>query len=107
MKFKAPRLRYRRRGVAVLLEAQMSLKKSLVLVVVTGAAITVPLLLPLPASFRPAPTLLADSMKCDLAQYKAASGLTAAMEQDVLAVTWNGQSGTEMRRATRLTAASR
>ena len=36
-------------------------------------------------------------MTCNLAQYKAASGLTAAMEQDVLAVTWNGQSGSEMR----------
>ena len=36
-------------------------------------------------------------MRCDLAQYKGSSGLTAAMEQDVLAVTWNGQAGSEVR----------
>jgi len=44
-----------------------------------------------------APVLFADSMKCDLAGYKSASGLTAAMEQDVLTVTWAGQSGAELR----------
>ena len=75
----------------------MSLKKSFGWMVLTGAAITLPLLLPVPSSLRTVPTLLADSVTCDLAQYKAAPGLTAAMERDVLAVTWNGQTGTEMR----------
>ena len=34
---------------------------------------------------------------CDLAQYRASAGLTAAMEQDALAVTWEGQGGSEVR----------
>src|SRR5712692_8038110 len=42
-------------------------------------------------------TLLADAMTCDLAQYKSSSGLTAAMDQNVLAVAWTGQNGSEMR----------
>jgi len=75
----------------------MSLKKSLAFTVLTGAAITAPWLLPLPSGVRPVPLLLADSMTCNLAQYKAVSGMTAAMEQDVLAVTWSGQGGAEMR----------
>lgn len=39
----------------------------------------------------------ADSLKCDLSAYKAATGLTAAVEQDTLAVQWNGDAGTELR----------
>jgi hypothetical protein len=39
----------------------------------------------------------ADALKCDLAQYKASSGLTANLEQDVLVVSWAGQGGSEMR----------
>src|SRR4029077_11840502 len=42
-------------------------------------------------------TVLADSLNCDLSQYKAATGLTAVIDQDLLVVTWAGQSGTEMR----------
>src|SRR5215510_8426768 len=38
-----------------------------------------------------------DAVACDLSQYKAASGLTASMEQNVLTVAWNGQNGSEMR----------
>src|SRR6478672_3733037 len=34
------------------------------------------------------PTLLADALKCDMTQYKAATGLAAAVDQDLLAVTW-------------------
>jgi hypothetical protein len=76
----------------------MNLKRSVVFVLAMGVAIAAPaLLFPRTTSFTSAPTLLADSMKCDLAQYKASSGLTAAMDQDVLAVTWNGQSGSEIR----------
>ena len=39
----------------------------------------------------------AQSLNCDLSQYKAASGLTAAIVQGALAVTWSGSSGTEVR----------
>ena len=39
----------------------------------------------------------AAAMKCDLAQYKASPGLTAALEQDVLVVSWTGESGSDMR----------
>ncbi|HEV3214625.1 MAG TPA: hypothetical protein VGZ27_02835 [Vicinamibacterales bacterium] len=42
-------------------------------------------------------TVLADSLNCDLSQYKAATGLTAAIDQNLLVVTWAGQGGTEMR----------
>jgi hypothetical protein len=42
-------------------------------------------------------TLLADSLNCDLSQYKASTGLTAAIDQNLLVVTWTGQGGTEMR----------
>jgi hypothetical protein len=44
-----------------------------------------------------APTLAAQSLNCDMSQYKAASGLTAAIEQGALAVTWNGSNGSELR----------
>jgi hypothetical protein len=39
----------------------------------------------------------ADAVTCDMAQYKSIPGLTAAMDQNVLTVVWNGQSGSEMR----------
>ena len=42
-------------------------------------------------------TLVADSVRCDLSDYKAAPGLTAGLEQDLLAVSWNGQAGSELR----------
>src|SRR6202165_709243 len=42
-------------------------------------------------------TLLAESLNCDLSQYKASTGLTAAIDQNLLVVTWTGQGGTEMR----------
>jgi len=41
--------------------------------------------------------LAADGLKCDMTQYKAGTGLTAAMEQDLLVVTWSGQAGSELR----------
>jgi len=44
-----------------------------------------------------APALLADSMTCNLSQYKAAPGLTAAVEQNALAVSWSGQNGADLR----------
>ena len=42
-------------------------------------------------------TVPADGVKCDLSQYRASAGLTAAMDQDLLIVAWNGQNGTELR----------
>src|SRR5256885_411838 len=43
------------------------------------------------------PTLLADGLKCDMTQYKAGTGLTAAVDQELLVVTWSGQGGSELR----------
>lgn len=50
-----------------------------------------------PAMFSAQSSLVADGFKCDMTQYKASTGLTAAMEQDLLTVTWSGQAGTELR----------
>ena len=41
--------------------------------------------------------MLADSLNCNLSQYKAAQGLTAATEQNLLVVSWSGQNGAELR----------
>ncbi len=41
--------------------------------------------------------VLADAVRCDLSQYKSMTGLTAAIDQDLLVVTWAGQGGTEVR----------
>ena len=35
--------------------------------------------------------------QCDLAQYKSAAGLTAAVAQDQLVVSWRGERGTDLR----------
>jgi hypothetical protein len=45
----------------------------------------------------PKAVLLADSLSCDLSQYRAAPGLTAVVEQDTLLVSWTGQNGAEVR----------
>ena len=50
-----------------------------------------------PAGDRVAPALAAQSLNCDMSQYKSASGLTATIEQGALAVTWNGSNGSELR----------
>jgi hypothetical protein len=39
----------------------------------------------------------ADPLSCDVSQYKASAGLTAGVEQNLLAVSWTGQSGAELR----------
>src|SRR4026209_972749 len=44
-----------------------------------------------------APSVPRPTFTCDLQQYKAASGLTAAVQQDLLGVTWAGQDGAEVR----------
>ena len=50
---------------------------------------------------------VADPLNCNLSQYKAAPGLTAAVEQDALVVSWSGQNGADLRARMRSTAASR
>jgi hypothetical protein len=60
----------------------------------TIGAILIPLM---PAGGRFTPAVQAQSLSCDMSQYKAASGLTAAIAQGALAVTWSGSSGTELR----------
>src|SRR4051812_38102719 len=39
----------------------------------------------------------ADGLKCDMTQYKASTGLTATVDQDLLVLTWTGQAGSELR----------
>ena len=48
-------------------------------------------------AFLTASSLAADPLKCDLGQYKAAAGLTAQIDQDLLVVSWTGQGGAELR----------
>ena len=76
----------------------MSLKRSIVFAGLAAAAMAVALVVPSPAStLSPMPVLFADSLNCNLSQYKAAQGLTAAIDQDMLVVSWTGQNGAELR----------
>ena len=60
----------------------------------TAAAAALAMALVLPSSrLSPIPALLADSTSSNLSQYKAAQGLTAAMEQNLLVVSWSGPPG--------------
>jgi hypothetical protein len=78
------------------LEAQMMLKRSVVHAGFAAAAVAAALVLP-SSTFSPMPVLSADSLNCNLSQYKAAQGLTAVVEQDSLVVSWNGQNGADLR----------
>src|SRR5438093_4039832 len=51
----------------------------------------------LAAATAPIPMLSADSMNCNVSQYRAGQGLTAAVEQDSLLVSWTGQNGADLR----------
>ena len=63
-----------------------------------GATLAAALVLPSSSStLSPMPVLFADSLNCNLSQYKAAQGLTAAVEQDTLLVSWSGQNGADLR----------
>src|SRR2546425_1319717 len=42
-------------------------------------------------------TLFADSLSCNLSQYKSSQGLTAAIDQNLLVVSWTGQNGADLR----------
>ena len=72
-----------------------SLKFGLALAAIALAALAVFVLTPIdnPVS----QTALAQSLNCDMSQYKAVPGQTAAVEQDALAVTWTGSNGSELR----------
>jgi len=75
---------------------KLSLGSLVAAVVVVGViAVAAGVLTPRGSSIVPA--VMAQAINCDLTQYKAASGLTAAIEQDALTVTWNGASGSELR----------
>ncbi len=76
----------------------MTMKKSIVSTAFAAVAAFSALALTSPtSSFSTMPVLFADSLTCNLSQYKAALGLTAAMEKDTLVVSWSGQSGAELR----------
>ena len=75
----------------------MNLKRSLVSAALVAAMVAafVP---PSSISTRsPVAVLFADSLTCNLSQYKAATGLTAALDHDMLVVSWTGQNGADVR----------
>jgi hypothetical protein len=75
----------------------MTLKRSILFVGLAAGAVAAALVMPATSPLSPVPVLLADSLNCNLSQYKASQGLTAAVDQDLLVVTWAGQNGAEVR----------
>src|SRR5262245_48109340 len=76
----------------------MNLTRSIVFAGLAAAAAAALLLPSARARLSPLTSVLrADSLNCNLSQYKAAQGLTAAVEQDALVVSWNGQNGADLR----------
>ncbi len=69
--------------------------------IVSGAAAATLGLTLSTSSLSPLPALYADSLACNLSQYKPAQGLTAAIEKDTLVVSWAGQNGADTARAIR------
>ena len=70
------------------------------LVLSAGAVVAVVagLVIPLsPSSELIAARQSAAPLNCNLSQYKASSGLTSAIEGDVLNVSWNGQGTSQLR----------
>jgi hypothetical protein len=77
----------------------MNVKRSIVFAGLAAAAVAVVAAV-LPSStlaLSPILVLSADSLNCNLSQYKAAPGLTAAVDQDTLVVSWSGQNGADVR----------
>ena len=62
--------------------------------VAVAAALIVPLV---PSSDLAAANPAPAALTCDLTQYKATTGLTTALESDLLAVSWNGQGTSQLR----------
>ena len=75
----------------------MNVKRSIVVAGLAAAAMAALVLPSFTPSLSPVPVLFADSLNCNLSQYKAAQGLTAAVEQDLLVVSWAGQNGADLR----------
>jgi hypothetical protein len=76
----------------------MSRKRSVLFVGVAVAVVAAALGLLTPTSNRwLVPRLSAEALTCSLSQYKATQGLTAALEQDTLVVSWAGQNGADVR----------
>jgi hypothetical protein len=75
----------------------MSLKRSIVFAGLAAAAVAGLVLPSSTSTLSPLPALFADSLNCNLSQYKAAQGLTAAIDQDMLVVSWTGQNGADLR----------
>lgn len=69
----------------------------IIVAILAIAAIVAAVVVLTPVGTNIAPSVLAQALNCDMTQYKAASGLSAAIEQGALAVTWNGSNGTELR----------
>ncbi|PYR15162.1 MAG: hypothetical protein DMG00_01170, partial [Acidobacteria bacterium] len=76
----------------------MNLKKSFLFAGLSAAAVAAALIVPSStSSLSPIPTLFADSLSCNLSQYKSSQGLTAAIDQNLLVVSWTGQNGADLR----------
>jgi hypothetical protein len=69
----------------------MNLKRSILPAGLAAAAVAA-VVLPSSTSH-----LSADSLNCSLSEYKASQGLTAAVEQNALVVSWAGQNGADLR----------
>jgi len=83
------------------MKASMKLNRTLLLSAAIGVAIGSAALLwtmsPAAMSAASRGGALAAPLNCDLSQYKASSGLTAAIEQDGLTISWTGHGGTALR----------
>ncbi|PYR35574.1 MAG: hypothetical protein DMF93_21510, partial [Acidobacteria bacterium] len=76
----------------------MRVKQSFVFAGLAAAALATPFVLSSSTSTLSATSArLADTSSCNLSQYKSAPGLTAAVEQDSLVVSWTGQNGADLR----------
>ena len=76
----------------------MNVKRSVLCGGLAAAAVAAAFVLfPSSSTLSPMPALLADSLNCNLSQYKASQGLTAAVDQDALVVSWSGQNGADLR----------
>jgi hypothetical protein len=62
-----------------------------------AAAVIVGIVFTLNAADNRVATMQVPPINCDLSQYKAVPGLTAAIDQATLAVTWSGANGSELR----------
>src|SRR4029077_9857853 len=69
----------------------MKIKMSVVCVIMASSVAAATM------SSRSTSAAVGDGLKCDMTQYKESAGLAAAVEQDLLVVTWAGQAGSDVR----------